>query len=397
MAAGAGLLVPRWSIARTTSMGPSSLPPGALDESMLAVLPGKRPLIKRTFRPPNYETPVNALDEMFTANDNFFVRWHLTVIPEVSADAWRLRIAGESARTPIELSLAELRKFPAAEVVAVNMCAGNRRGLSQPHVPGVEWGNGAIGNARWRGARLKDVLNRAGIKQDAVEIAFHGEDHGVIPQTPQFIKSLPMWKALDPNTLLAYEMNGESLPPLNGFPVRLIVPGWTGTYWMKQISAIDILPKPFDGYWMKSAYRIPIGKFPDLARFASQDTPGVSTTPVTELVVNSLITNLENGQNVQVGQPLQIRGIAWDGGHGIAKVEVSIDDGKTWRPAKLGKDYGNYSWRQWEFPFHPVQRGQIGVLARAMSKKGETQKTTLIWNPAGYHNNVPQRVNLQVA
>jgi DMSO/TMAO reductase YedYZ molybdopterin-dependent catalytic subunit len=397
LTAGAGLLVPRWAIAGTTSLGPSGLPPGALEESMIAVLPGKAPLIKRTLRPPNYETPVSALDDMFTPNDKFFVRWHLSVIPDIASEAWRLRIAGASARKPTEIAFADLRRFPVAEVVAVNMCAGNRRGLSQPHVPGVEWGNGAIGNARWRGARLRDVLSHAGIRKDAVEIAFQGQDHGVIPQTPQFAKSLPMWKALDPDTILAYEMNGKPLPAHNGFPVRLIVPGWTGTYWMKQISDINILPQSFDGFWMKSAYRIPIGKFPDLVRFTTQDAPGVATTPVTELVVNSLITNIEEGQTVGLGQPVEVRGIAWDGGHGIAKVEVSTDDGQTWRPAMLGKDYGNYSWRQWRLSFRPARPGHIGVMARATSKKGETQNTTLIWNPAGYHNNVPQRIKLQVA
>ena len=395
--AGAGLLVPRWVTAATTSLGPAGLPPGALEESMLAVLPGKAPLIKRSFRPANYETPADALDEMFTPNDKFFVRWHLSVIPDIASEAWRLRIGGPSVQTPMELTLAELRKFPAAEVVAVNMCAGNRRGLSQPHVPGVEWGNGAMGNARWRGVPLREVLSRAGINKDAVEIAFRGQDHGVIPQTPQFAKSLPMAKALDPDTLLAYQMNGAALPPHNGFPVRLIVPGWAGTYWMKQISEISVLPKPFDGFWMKSAYRIPVGKFPHLARFDSQDAPGVSTTPITELVVNSLITSIEDGQTVALGQPLELRGIAWDGGHGIAKVEVSMDGGQTWRPATLGRNYGKYSWRQWRFSFRPAQRGEIGVMARATSKSGETQNTTLIWNPAGYHNNVPQRVKLQVA
>lgn len=396
IAAGSVLLLPRWSIARTTSMGPAGLPAGALEESMLAVLPGKGPLIKRTFRPPNFETPVSALDEMFTANDKFFVRWHLAVIPEVDEKTWRLQVGGEAAKKPLQLSLAELRKLPAVEVVAVNMCAGNRRGLSDPHVTGVEWGNGAIGNARWRGARLKDVLNRAGIAKEAVEVVYHGEDKGVIPETPQFIKSLPMSKALDPDTILAYEMNGEPLPAHNGFPVRLVVPGWAGTYWMKQVSEISVLTKPYDGFWMKSAYRIPVGKFPHLARFTSQDAPGVATTPVTELVVNSLITNLDEGQSVSAGAPLEVRGIAWDGGHGIAKVEVSVDGGSTWQAAKLARDFGKYSWRQWQYAFRPADRGTLGVLARATSKSGETQKTTLIWNPAGYHNNVPQRINLQV-
>ena len=396
IALGTGIVVPRWLLARETAMGPPGLPAGALDGAMLAVLPGKGPLIKRSFRPPNYETPVSELDEMFTPNERFFVRWHLSVIPEIDAAAWRLRIDGPSAQTPTELSLAELRRLPVAEVVAVNMCAGNRRGLSQPHVPGVEWGHGAMGNARWRGARLKDVLNRAGVRRDAQEVAFQGQDHGVIPQTPQFAKSLPMWKALDPDTLLAYEMNGAPLPPHNGYPVRLVVPGWTGTYWMKQISQISVLPQPFDGFWMKSAYRIPVGKFPDLVRFSSQDAPNVSTTPVTEFVVNSLITSVQDGQSLTLGEVMPLRGIAWDGGHGIAKVEVSLDGGASWQPAKLGQDYGKYAWRRWEFPLRPAQRGTLAARVRAVSKRGEAQKDELIWNPAGYHNNVPQQVNLHI-
>lgn len=395
---GSGILLPRWALARTLSLGPPGLPAGAQAASSLAPLPGKRPLIKRAFRAPNYETPVEYLNQMFTPNNEFFVRWHLAVIPEISAQAWRLRIGGDAAQKPLELTLDDLRRqFKPAEVVAVNMCAGNRRGLSQPHVAGVEWGNGAMGNARWRGVRLKDVLHRAGIRQGAIEVAFHGQDHGTVLQTPQFAKSLPMWKALDDNTLLAYEMNGGPLPLYNGFPVRLIVPGWAGTYWMKQISALEILSHRFDGYWMKSAYRIPIDKFPHLDLFKSQDAPGVTSTPITEMVVNSLITSLEEGQRFRSGQPITVQGVAWDSGHGIRSVEVSTDGGQTWHAAALGRDYGNYAWRQWRYAFRPTQRGRYAVLARATSRRGEKQVSALIWNPAGYHNNVPQTVHILVA
>lgn len=394
--AGNGLFMPRSAFPSDTAIGPAGLPEGTRNESMLSILPGKQPLIKRTFRPPNYETPVAGLDEMFTPNEKFFVRWHLSVIPEIARKDWRLHIAGPSIGTEMTLRYDELKRLPAVEVVAVNMCAGNRRGLSDPHVAGVEWGHGAMGNARWRGARLKDVLQRARIKSGAVEVVFHGEDRGVIPQTPQFIKSLPLSKALDEHTLLAYEMNGKPLPMHNGFPVRLIVPGWAGTYWMKQITDITVLPSAYDGFWMKSAYRIPTGKFPGLVRFQSQEAFNASNTPITELVVNSLITSLQDGQPIPYGESLTVRGVAWDGGHGIAKVEVSIDGGHNWRPAGMGKEYGSYSWRQWHFPFKPTRRGQYDIAVRAISKKGETQSPVLIWNPAGYHNNVPHQVHPQV-
>ncbi len=397
VAAGSGVLLPRSLLARTTSLGPSTLPAGTLESSLVSTLPGKGPLIKRSFRPPNFETPLSALDEMFTPNERFFVRWHLSSIPAIDANSWRLRIGGPAAGKQLELSLSDLRKFPHAEVVAVNMCAGNRRGLSQPHVPGVQWAHGAIGNALWSGVRLKDVLSRVGIRKDALEVAFHGQDRGPIQATPQFAKSLPMEKALHPDTLLAWEMNGQALPALNGYPVRLIVPGWAGTYWMKQVTDIQLLAQPFDDFWMKSAYRIPVGKFPHLPRFSSQDSPNVPTTPITEMVVNSLITNLDDGQQLARGQTTEVRGVAWDGGHGIAKVEVSTDGGASWHSAKMERDHGNFSWRRWSFPFRPERAGQATLSVRATGKKGETQSPTLIWNPAGYHNNVPHQVAVQVA
>lgn len=397
-AAGASLLLPSvvWS-QQGLSLGPSNLPSGTLGESILDALPGKKPLIKRAFRAPNYETPVEYFNQMFTPNDVFYVRWHLSNIPEVTAESWRLKIGGDAAEKPLELTLDQLKKdFEHVEVIAVNQCSGNRRGLFQPHVAGVEWGYGAMGNARWKGVRFKDVLNKAGIKKDALEVTLNGAETGVIAQTPDFIKSLPMWKALDENTILAFEMNGEPLPHWNGFPVRLVVPGWTGTYWTKMITEVNVVSKPWDGFWMKVAYRIPLGKFPEIDRFVSQEAPGVPTTPITEMVVNSLITNLKEGQRFRLGQPIEVRGIAWDGGRGIKMVEVSTDGGRSWREATLGKDYGNYSWRQWSYPFKPQAKGKYAVMAKATNRAGSTQTFELIWNPAGYHHNVVTPTHIEV-
>src|SRR5207249_876888 len=239
-------------------VGPAALPAGTLDSSQLLALPGKERLIKRTFRPPNYETPVSDLGGLFTENRKFFVRYHLLSIPEIDAAKWRLRVGGEAAEQSIELTLDELRtKFEVVEIAAVCQCSGNRRGLSDPHVPGVQWGYGAMGNARWKGVRLRDVLQRAGLRSNALEVVLDGADGGVVPKTPDFVKSLPVWKAIDENTLVAFEMNGERLPHFNGFPARLVVPGWTATYWVKQLTSIEVVAKPFDGFWMKTAYRIP--------------------------------------------------------------------------------------------------------------------------------------------
>ncbi len=374
---------------------PAGLPAGAVDTGTLEAAAGKAPLIKRSFRPPNYETPVELFDSAITPNRAFFVRWHLANIPEVDPQKWRLRVGGGAANTAAEYSLEQLKKsFEAAEVVAVCQCSGNRRGLSDPHVSGVEWGYGAMGNARWKGARLRDVLQKAGLRKEALEIAFDGADLPVVSGTPDFRKSIPVWKALDENTLVAWEMNGEPLPHLNGAPVRIVVPGWTATYWMKQLTSIDAIDKPLDTFWMNTAYRVPKGKFAFADRFLSQESD--ASTPITEMVVNSLITNIRDGQRVAVGQDVDIRGIAWDAGYGIRGVDVSTDGGRTWRAADLGDDLGRFSFRSWRYRMRAERAGELIVSARATNRQGSTQTSELIFNPAGYHNNVMQRITVVV-
>lgn len=398
MTLGGGLLLPRRAWSDAFPIAVPSLPGGESGGSILDSLPGKKPLIKRSYRAPNYETPVEYFSQMFTPNDSFYVRWHLSGIPEkLSAADWRLKVGGESVKTPIELTLADLQnEYEHTEIIALNQCSGNRRGFFQPHVAGVEWAYGAMGNARWKGVRLKDVLNKAGIKKDALEVTLNGAEGPVISRTPDFIKSLPLWKALDEDTILAWEMNGEPLPHLNGFPVRLVVPGWTGTYWTKMISAINVINKPWDGFWMRVAYRIPVGKFSEIDRFVSQERPTDSMTPITEMVVNSLMTNIREAQRFPLGQPVAVKGIAWDGGRGIRLVEVSTDGGYRWREAALARDYGNYSWRQFTYVFRPAKKGRYAILARATNRAGATQTFEPIWNPAGYHHNVVQKISVLV-
>jgi len=393
----AGILLPRTGFGAVPGDNPD-LASGTREASVLDALPGKKPLIKRTFRAPCYETPVNYFNEVFTPNDAFFVRYHLSNIPPVTAQDWRLRIGGESIDKTFELTFADLtnpKNFEHVEIAAVCQCSGNRRGLNIPHVAGVEWAYGAMGNAMWKGVRLRDVLAKAGIKKDALEVVLNGTDRGVLDKTPDFVKSLPMYRALDENTIIAFEMNGQPLPFWNGYPARLVVPGWTATYWTKHISDISVVAKPFDGFWMKTAYRIPQGKFPIVARFISQETE--VNTPITEMVVNSLITNIHDGQHFRPGQPVEVKGLAWDAGYGIQMVEVSIDGGRSWRDAELSKDYGRFSWRQWGFRFKPEMKGSYGIMAKATNRSGNTQTFELIRNPAGYHHNVVQKVDIVVA
>lgn len=395
-AGGAGLLArvswPDPSLAAQPAPVAALVPQGTKDEAVLEALPGKAPLIKLTYRPPNYEMPVRYLDQLFTPNDAFFVRYHLAGIPEIDAQSWRLEIGGDAAASPFELRLDQLKSdFPATEIAAVCMCSGNRRGLFQPHVPGVQWGYGAIGNAKWKGARLRDVLAKAGVKKAAVEVVFEAADGPVLEQTPDFAKSIPIAKALDENALIAYEMNGQPLPHYNGFPARIVVPGWTATYWVKHITGIKAVTKPFDGFWVAKSYRIPNGKFPVVQRFLTQETE--ANTPITEMLVNSQFTNVSDGQQAPAGKPIEVKGIAWDGGYGIQGVSVSADGGKTWADATLGEDAGRFSFRQFGFGFTPAA-GQHALIAKATNKIGQTQVAEPIPNPAGYHHNVMQRVTI---
>lgn len=389
---GLGLASPLRAQSAAAELTPG-VPSGVASYATLATLPGKKPLIRLADRGPNYEAPLEYFRTPITPNDEFFVRYHLSYIPEVDAKSYKIDVGGEGANGHTEITLDALKKMPAYEVVAVNQCSGNRRGLSQPHVAGVEWGYGAMGCARWKGARLKDVLAMVGLKPEAIEIAFNGADGPVVDKTPDFIKSLPVWKAIDESTLIAYEMNGAPLPHFNGFPARLIVPGWTGTYWMKHLTSVTALTKPLGGFWMNPAYRIPVGKFPIVARFASQEN--ATSTPITEMVINSLITSHRDGAKVKAGS-VTVSGLAWDAGYGIRALEVSTDDGKTWSEAKLGEDLGRFAFRPWSFDLN-AQRGKVTVMANAVNTIGQTQTATLIFNPAGYHNNVMQRLTLNAS
>jgi len=393
--AGAGPLS-RAALAADDSVLPRGLPQGVYDTATLEALPGKKPLIKLSYRPPNYETPLSYFSSEFTPNESFFVRYHLAGIPEeIDVAKWQLKIGGEGAGKPLELSVNELRSdFEPVEVAAVCQCSGNRRGFSEPHVTGVQWGLGAVGNALWKGARLKDVLKRVDLRPETIEIVFNGADIPVADGTPDFIKSLPLEKALDDNTLIAYEMNGAPLPHYNGFPIRMIVPGWTAVYWVKHLDTIEASTKPLAGFWMKNAYRIPTGKFPIVQHFLTQ--MNATTEPITEMVVNSMVTAPQHGHTMRAAETIEVRGLAWDGGYGVKRVEFSVDGGQVWREAELGKDAGRFAFRTFSFPFTPPSAGVYQVMARASNSVGQTQVEKLIFNPAGYHNNVIRPLTVNV-
>lgn len=395
-ALGASALAKSAAAASTHFWMSPALPDGTLAEATVRSLPGKQPLICLTDRPPNYETPIHHFAAPITPNDAFFVRYHLAKVPSMeNLGTWLLNIDGDAADHPLGLALDDLRTtFPQIEVAAVCQCAGNRRGLSIPHVPGVEWGYGAMGSALWRGPRLKDVLARAGVKRSAVEVWLGGADGPMLAATPRFQKSLPIGKALAEEVIIATSMNGQDLPHLNGYPARIVVPGWTATYWMKHVNVIRLSSKPLQDYWMRQEYRVPARMFPVDHPFTTQETR--ATWPVTEIVVNSLVAFPLDGMRLP-RSGVAIEGVAWDRGHGIRRVEISLDSGRHWQPARLGKDLGPFAFRAFRFATGTLPAGDHVISSRAVSNAGETQPAKLAWNPGGYQNNVPQRIAVTVA
>ena len=357
-------------------------------ERQLAAFPQKRPLIVMTTRPVQLETPFSVFDAgTYTPNDAFFVRWHLANVPtRIDPETFEVRVHG-SVQKELRLRLDDLRtQFDAVELPAVLECAGNSRGFVAPRVPGGQWANGAMGNARWKGVRLRDVLARAGILPSAVQVRFQGADRPALPVTPEFVKALDLAVATDPNVLIAYEMNGAPLPLLNGFPLRLIVPGYFGTYWVKMLNDIALLDAPEQNFWVKTAYRVPDTPNNSVAPGAS----GFATVPIGKLTVRSFITSVPDGATVRRGA-LRVRGIAFDGGSGIREVKFSADGGRTWTAATLQAAPGTFSFYRWESSFTAVP-GTNALSVKATSNAGDEQIER--WNPSGYARNAVETISV---
>jgi len=363
-------------------------------ERPLVAYPQKRPLLRLTARPPQLETPFSVFAEgPVTPNDAFFVRYHEAGIPFEDLDAATHRIAVKGlVSTPLSLSVADLKQMPKVEVYAVNQCSGNGRGFVHPRVAGGQAGNGLMGNAKWTGVRLKDVLGKAGVQPGAVQVQFSGLDRPVDPATPPFSKALDLNHALDGDVMLAYAMNGADLPLLNGYPVRLVVPGHYGTYWVKHLNEITVLDHVLDNFWMSTAYRIPDN---DTASVPPGSKPA-KTRPIGRLNVRSFITAPGDGAKLPAGKPVKLRGVAFDGGSGIKEVSLSTDGGKSWAAAQLGPDLGPYAFRPWSAILQ-LPPGSHAVQVRATSMTGETQPAEPRWNPSGYMRNVIETTHLEVA
>ncbi len=348
--------------------------------------PQKTPLILLTDRPVQVETPRHYFRTVFTPNEAFYVRWHLGEIPKsVDLAKWKLRVEG-NVNERVAFSLSDvMQRFKPVSVAAVNQCSGNSRSRLQPRVPGGQWGNGAMGNAMWTGVRLRELLDAAGVKSGSAQVPFEGLDAGAGPKgmrSNRFLKSLDLTNAALDDMIVAYLMNGEPLPVLNGFPVRLVVPGYFATYWTKSLSWIRVLETPDDNFWTKTAYRIP-----DTSRGTTtpEDVKAgkVKTIPIGRMPVRSFLISPDGSSKIPAGLGVTLRGITFSGYGKVVKVEVS-DDGNSWKAAELGEDHGAYSFLGWQAAWTPKTPGRYSIAVRATDEKGNVQPDEPVWNPGGY-------------
>ena len=384
-AAGMGGLALLPAPARAEETVDLRVPGGPSTRPITTAYPQKGRMILQRTSPPWLETPFEVFDKgVFTPNDQHYVSWHWANFPsEIDLDKFRLTVRGHVNQT-LSLSTKDiLHGLPRVELAAVSQCAGNSRIYMQPRVPGAQWANGSMSNALWTGVRLKDVLDRAGVKSGALQVRFGGLDEPVVSNAPKFMKSLAIDHARDGEVMIAFGMNGEQLQLLNGFPLKLIVPGWCAVYWIKMLNDIEVLDQPDTNYWTATGYRVP-------------DTPhdtinpgqsGFKLVPVTRNFPRSFITNIRLGDVVPVGTPAQARGIAFGGNCGVARVDLSIDSGKSWQPTQLGRDEGEYGFRQWQTQFTLPSRGEHTLMIRCTNTNGEAQPDSPVWNPAGYMRN----------
>ncbi len=389
--AGAGLGIAGGALAAGSGLVDLHLPGGPSERPLAPRFPQKGEMIVQRVRPPLLETPFGVFDTgTITPNDRHFVRWSGGAMPTiVDVTQHRLTVRG-GVKAPLSLSLAELlRAGEHVEVVAVNQCAGNSRGFSQPRVAGTQWGHGAMSNARWRGVRLRDVLDKAGIGGDAKRVRFAGLDVPAMPGAPQKIKSLPIDIARRDDVLIAFAMNGEALPLLNGFPLRLVVPGWFATYWIKMLTDIEVLTTDEDdSYFMAKSYRMPTVP----VKPGDKDFP---TEPITTMGPRSFVTGHGDVKRTAYGNEYEVRGIAFGGNCGISRVDIVVDMSAV-VPATLGPDEAVYGFRRW----HAVVKSETSepmVAPRATNTRGVVQPELATWNPSGYARNVVEQFSLRPA
>jgi DMSO/TMAO reductase YedYZ molybdopterin-dependent catalytic subunit len=374
--------------AMVAGMAPSILTWARAQEQVIP-FPNEDGMILRSFRFIDLESPVEYFNSFLTPVPRFFVRNHMHEPSELDAAAWRLEVGGEVEK-PLTLSLAELSKLGTHSVINTLECAGNGRSLQRPQVPGIQWGKGAVGTARFSGPRLGDVLQRAGVKPTGKHVMFRGRDE-VPGKVPPFIRSIPIEKALDGDTLIATHMNGSPLTKHHGFPARALVPGWIGAASCKWLTEIKVLDAEFVGNFMSPGYR-----FPNHPVNPGDAVKPEETHPLTALTVKSMISGPSDGASLKARQ-IAVHGTAWAGEADIAKVEISTDGGIHWNAAKLGHEQAHYAWRLWSYEWKPVKAGDYTNQSRATDSSGRVQPSTAVWNPSGYLYNAIDEVKVHVS
>lgn len=364
------------------------LPGGPSLRPLTPAFPGKGEMIVQRIRPPLLEAPMAAFRQgTITPNDRHFVRWNWAMPTEIKAGAHRVAVGG-AVKQAVSLTLADIAAAGEhVSIVAVNQCAGNGRGLSEPRVTGTQWGNGAMACAKWTGVRLRDVLAKAGVAAGASRVRFAGLDVPLTDGAPQFIKSVPMDIAIRDDVLVAWGMNDEPLSILHGFPLRIVVPGWFSTYWVKMLSTIEVLAGEDESYYVAESYRMP-------AQPITPDSRDFPTVPITAMPPRSFITSHADGDTVARGKPLVLEGIAFGGDTALERVDLV---GKGWAiPCTLDPDeHGPYAFRRWSVSLPQVAGDFEGVGVRAKNVNGAVQPETLVWNPSGYARNVIERITLR--
>jgi DMSO/TMAO reductase YedYZ molybdopterin-dependent catalytic subunit len=349
---------------------------------------GKVGLIRHSARPPDYETPVALLDRFITPIEHFYVRSHMPVPTSLDAAAWALQVDGE-VDAPITLSVEDLRQLPARSVTMTLECAGNGRAFFDPPVAGLQWTRGAVGTGRWTGASLADILSRAKARASGRFVHMHGADRP-LGTMPDFVRQVPIDKAMDPDTIVAYELNGQPIPPVHGFPLRAIVPGWEGAYSLKWLNRLQVSATPSDSFWVASGYRFPTKRVAPGSAVAPEDM-----APLMGMAVKTLITTPLEGATAAPGS-IKVGGFAWSGGGEIKAVDISVDHGVTWRPATLSGEQHRYAWRRFDGAFEASTPQSYLILSRATDSTGAVQPAVAHWNPSGYLWNAYDQVRVTV-
>ena len=357
--------------------------------------PEKRPMITYSDRPPLLESPRDIFSQAITPNDQFFVRWHMPDIPtQIDPDNYTIHINGEVEKE-LHISLNDLKtKFEQVEVTAVLQCGGNSRSAFQPTAGGIQWGSGAMGCAKWKGVRLSDLLTLAGVKKDAAWIGFNGKETAAYYKTPNFVRELHL-EELDDYVIVAYEMNGEDLPYLNGYPLRLIIPGTYSDSWVKMLSNITVTKEYKNLFFMDVAYRVPDND----CECETPEKRAPKTKPITKMNVKSVIGYPTRDMKINHDSQVVVRGVAFDDGHGISEVLISLDNGKTWENAILDDgSQGRYAFRSFRFGFKPTKYGKLTIMSKAINNIGKEQPFAkdIQWNHGGYKYNGIDEITVEV-